>query len=387
MKILNVFLAATIITALTLTSKLNAETDKNEKAVVTSVMRANFEALTNLQPYIADEKKFQDPKNSAEIQKNLDILANFKHVFPKGSLDREPGFAAIASLFGEYLQDVQRAFKEGGRGTFVRNQVKTITGFCMNCHTRVGSEKSFEDLGKRVDTLTLSKFQRAEFYAATRQFDKALAALDELISNSPEGEFALLEFARAIRQVLSITVRVKQDPNLTSAFLDKIDKRKDVPDYFKRYVASWKKSVASWKQERSTGGKLSAESHMAKARLLVQQASKEQLFAVDPTGDVSFLRATNHIHEALQKSPQGKFRGEALYLLGVSYDALKDPLLWALDSMYFETCVREFPHTEISKKCYKRYATKLYFDYSGSGGTFVPEDELEKLGKLRKLSE
>ena len=126
---------------------------------------------------------------------------------------------------------------------------------------------------------------------------------------------------------------------------------------------------------------------MAQAKTFVDQATKQQLFAADPAGDVNFLRATNYIHEALQKEPKGKFRGEALYLLGTCYDALQDPLLWALDSLYFEACIREFPHTAVSKKCYSRYASKLYFGYSGSGGTFVPQDELKKLSELGKLSQ
>jgi hypothetical protein len=49
--------------------------------------------------------------------------------------------------------------------------------------------------------------------------------------------------------------------------------------------------------------------------------------------------------------------------------------------------VRENPHTPLAKQCYQRYSTKLYFGYSGSGGTFVPGDELKKLGDLRKLSQ
>lgn len=358
-----------------------------EKAAVSAVMRKNFEALMNLQQYAASPEKFSDPANRGEIQKNLDAMSGLKHVFPKQMANEEPGLAAISTMFSEYLQDIQKAFKSGSSGNFVRNRVRTMTGFCLSCHTRVSSDKNFEDVNKRVASMELTPFQRAEFFAATRQFDKALEAFEKIISTVPEGEFALLEFGHSVRNMLSITIRVKQDPKATYFLLEKLAGRKDVPEYFQRYIAQWKRDVAEWMKERKAAKSESAQALMTRATRLMDRAAKAQLFAVDPAGDVSYLRATNYLHEALQKDPKGKFRGEALYRLGICYDSLHDPLLWALDSLYFEACVREFPHTEVSKKCYKRYATKLYFGYSGSGGTFVPEDELEKLGELRKLAE
>lgn len=363
------------------------EARAEDKAKVSSVMRANFEALMNLQPYIASDSKFRDPKNKDEIQRNLDAMAGLKHVFPEKMANQEPGLAVISTLFSDYLRDIQTSFKAGANGSYTRNQLRTMTGFCMSCHTRVGSDNSLDDLGKRVSSSDLTPFQKAEFFAATRQFDKALEAFERILTKTPSGELGLIEFGRAVRNVMSITIRVKKDPKATFHFLERISSRDDIPEYFQRYIAEWKKDVAKWMSEKKQPDSATAEELMKKAQALVDRAAKLQLFAVDPAGDVSYLRATNYIHEALQKSPKGKFRGEALYLLGTCYNALQDPLLWALDTLYFEACIREFPHTDVSKRCYKRYATKLYFGYSGSGGTFVPEDEIKKLGELRKLSE
>ncbi|MBI3541993.1 MAG: hypothetical protein HY075_01780, partial [Deltaproteobacteria bacterium] len=277
--------------------------------------------------------------------------------------------------------------RTGANGSFVRNRIRTMAGFCLSCHTRVGTTQSFADADNKIEASALSEFQRAEFYAATRQFDRAIKAFDEFISRTPNGEFGYIELGRAVREALSLTIRVKQDPKATAALLEKLGAREDLPDFFHRYVAEWKSDVAKWKSEKKGPKDLTPGELMAKAQALIADAEKRQLFQVDPAGDVNFLRATSYLHEALQRDPKGKFRGEALYSLGVCYDSLQDPLLWALDSLYFEACVREFPHSEPAKKCYKRYASKLYFGYSGSGGTFIPEDELKKLGELRKLSQ
>lgn len=381
---LSIFMGLALLSLMTSLHAVRAEEISTD---IKATMKKNFDALMNLQPYVADPKAFSDPKNRDDIQKNLDSMSGLQHVFPQKMADQEPGLAAISGLFSDYLQDVQKSFKSGASGSFVRNQVRTMTGFCLSCHTRVGTNQSFADLQNKVDSSPLTEFQKAEFYAATRQFDKAIQAFDKFISRTPSGEFGYIELGRAVRETLSITIRVKQDAKATFYILEKLSSRKDLPEFFQRYVAEWKKDVTKWTQEKKRPKDMTATELMAKASSLIDQAGKRQLFAVDPAGDVSYLRATNYIHEALQKDPKGKFRGEALYLLGTCYDSLQDPLLWALDSLYFEACVREFPHTDVSKKCYRRYASKLYFGYTGSGGTFIPEDELKKLSELRKLSQ
>lgn len=380
---LSIFAVLALLSLMTSLRVVRAEEPPTD---IKTTMKKNFDALMNLQPYVADPQAFSDPKNKNEIQKNLDSMSGLQHVFPQKMAEQEPGLAAISGLFSEYLQDVQSSFRSGASRSFVRNQIRTMTGFCLSCHTRVSTNQSFTDLQHKVDSSPLTDFQRAEFYAATRQFDKAIQAFDKFISHTPTEEFGYIELGHAVREILSITIRVKQDAKATFYMLEKLSSRADLPEFFQRYVAEWKKDVTKWMKEKKRPKDMTATELMAKANSLIGQARERQLFPVDPAGDVNYLRATNYIHEALQKDPKGKFRGEALYLLGSCYDSLQDPLLWALDSLYFEACIREFPHTDTSKKCYRRYASKLYFGYTGSGGTFIPEDELKKLSELRKLS-
>lgn len=366
---------------------LAAPVQAEDAADLKTTMNKNFEALMNLQPFAADQNAFSDPKNKEAIQRNLDALSGLQHVFPQKMADQEPGLAAISLLFSNYVSDIKKSFANGANGGYVRNEVRTMTGYCLSCHTRVATDRVFTDVASKVDAASLTDFDRAEFYAATRQFDKAAAAFEKIITDAPSGELAYIVLGRGIRELLSITVRVKQDPQATLKILEKLRARDDLPEFFTRYLGEWIKDVKSWQQETKKPADMKPAELIAKAKSLIDQAASRQLFQLDPTADVNYLRATSYIHEALQREPKGKFRAQALYLLGVCYDALQDPLLWALDSLYFEQCIREFPHTEPARKCYTRYAAKLYFGYSGSGGTYVPEDELKKLAELRKLSQ
>lgn len=351
-----------------------------------STMQQMFTSLLNLQPFLVSPERFRNPKNREIIQKDLTQLAKLKHVFPKSMKNEEPGLYAISQMFHGYLEDARDRYKAGDYD-YARHRMRTVTAFCFSCHSRIPSEKNFEDLQKRVESSQLTPFEKADVFAATRQFDKALKAYTDILTTGPTEGMGIVEFTRSLRRALSITVRVKQNPKETLDLIENITKRKDLPEFVQRMAQQWKKDAQYWMEEKENTKKLNPEDLIKKAQNLIERASSLQAFPADENGDISFLRASNYLHEALDDNPESKYRGEALYLLGVAYSALQDPTVWDLDRLYFESCVREAPHTDLAKKCYRRYSDKIYMGYTGSAGTFVPEDELKRLEELRKLAE
>jgi tetratricopeptide (TPR) repeat protein len=366
----------------TMNLELSYSADRPE---VRGTMQRVFNSLMNLQPFLVNNDRFSDPKNRAIIEKDLKELSAIKHAFPKKMKDEEPGAAAISSLFGDYLKDVRSRYKHGDY-EYARNRTKTVTGFCFGCHSRITTSQNFVDLSKRVENLGLQPDEKAQFYAATRQFDRALKIYKEILASQPSDEMGMIRFIRGLRHALRVTVQVRRDPKETYELLEGISKRKDLPEFAQRFVSQWKKDAKAWLDEKEEE-KLTGETLITKAEKLIERAASLQAFPADENGDISFLRATNYLHEALDSDPKSPHRGKALYLLGAAYYALQEPALWDLDRLYFEACVRENPKTDISKKCYQRYSDKIYLGYTGSAGTFIPEDEVKKLMELRKISE
>jgi len=357
-----------------------------QRPEVDSAMKKFFTAMLNLQPFAQSEEKFRDPANREVISQDLATLAGLKHVFPKKMAKEEPGIAAIAGIYAESMQDIADRFKAGNLD-YVRHRVRTLPEFCLSCHTRVQSDRDFLDVEDRVDQFQGTPFQKAELLAATRQFDKATTALLAVLDGKPKGEMGFLEYTRALRYFLYLTVRVKADPELTVRTLDRLSKRRDLPEYDQRLVAGYLKDADFWRKHPTAGRDLSGEVLVKRAKELVERANSLQLFATDESGDISYLRATGYLHQALDHDPTAKYRGEALYLLGITYHSLEEPVLWQLDTMYLQACVRENPHTPIARDCYGKYASIIYFGYTGSAGTDIPEDELKKLGNLRQISQ
>ncbi len=299
----------------------------------------------------------------------------------------KPGLKAISSLFSEYISSTQTNYKLGYR-EYARNQIRTITGFCMACHT-AGDQKLNAQVFDEALPPEANSLERADFYAATRQFDKALEAYENVVFNrKAESEKDFIDASRAIRSYLSISVRVKKTPKLTYAFLTKVEMQKNLLSFFERDLKQWKADVAAWMQEkRHSENDLPVKQLLAKAYRLIELARKQQKFAADHTGDVNFLRATTYAHLASDRSKDSADRAQAFFLLGQSYAALSDPFLWQLDGMYFQACIEEKPHSTISRNCFKHLASGIYLGYSGSSGVNIPRDDFTRLTRFRKLAE
>jgi hypothetical protein len=189
-----------------------------------------------------------------------------------------------------------------------------------------------------------------------------------------------------MREALSVLVRVRGDAAGTVDWLERQASRKDLPEHIKRYLGTWLEDARAWKAERFDTGSSSREQLLAEARHLLATKESPATFAPEDDDFVTFLRVSNYIHEALSRSQDGEDRAEALYMLGVSSMALREAPTWDVEEVYFEACIREAPHSALAKECYMRLLDGVYFGYSGSAGTDVPDDELQRLVRLREAA-
>ncbi len=355
---------------------------------VNAAMRHNFQSLMSLQPYLADEARFRSDDSKDEIRRSLGALTSVGRALPEIVKKNRPGLKAIAEIFSEYVASAETNYRAGYKD-YARSQLRTVTGFCMACHTRGEMAQEFKDSEDLVMKAKLTPLQKAEYFAATRQFDRALEYYDQVVSQPAADEVAIRDINRVVRSYLNVAVRVKQDPKTAFAFVTKVSGIKGVAEFYEREIAQWKKDLASWMQEKKPAKGRSAAVLVAEAQGLVNRARKSQMYPADHSADISYLRATNALHESLERDPgsSAQQRAEAFYLLGTSYEALNEPLLWDLGPLYYEACIRDWPHSEQSFKCFKRMASSIYIGFSGSGGVNVPDDQLKRLSELRKLAQ
>lgn len=369
---------------LTLPLTVHAEPSSTSEDIK-PMMRQNFATVMELQEIAASPESFRGGKNYGEIVKLIDRLAGIAHVVPQVTDSSRPGLSAIAAIYEEYLNDLKSGLKSGNP-IYLRNRIRTAAGFCFECHTSTSTDQSFADPEKRADALKLTPFQKAEFLASTRQFDKALDLYDNLLKGPAAPESQSTELAHGVRNALTLAVRVKEDPKRASDILDRVESREDLSGFFRNQVKAWRKDVSEWKKEKPLSADAPAGSWLEKAQRLADRGRILQAYPADHAGDVSYLRSISFAQQALAHAPNDAQKAQAFYLLGSAYSVLGNPLLWNLGGYYFEACVKAAPHTQVSQMCFDRWLEDATFNYTGSRGTDLPSELPSKADELRKLA-
>ncbi len=350
-------------------------------------MREIQSVLNRLFVDISSDERFNDKKNFKTIEKDTKEFAKLAHdVSGKNanSPDKDPSIGMIASDFAVEADYAAKSYAAGHRA-YARVILGSMTNYCIACHTRINSGPSF--VGMKIDPRMkgLDPIARGNYFAAIREFDQALGVFEKVSTEEDSARSHLFDYEKALRSGLSIAVRVKRDPDLAIRLVDNAIKNAGVPFYLREQAKDWKKSLVEWKAEKPVAAD-NIDSLFAEATRLVAKAREIQKFPADRSADMVYLRASGVIHQLLGLEPKGIMGSNALYLAGLSYDVLDDYGVRDFGEFYYRSCIRQSPHTEVAKACYRRYEESVFFGYTGSGGTFIPSDVRARMNDLELLS-
>ncbi len=336
-------------------------------------MNALLAPLRGLEGYIADERKFADPRNAKTISDLLNSLRRNFH-----SLETVPsryhsldGFDLALKQVSDLLDDSSRRFSEG-KTNYAWWRLRNLSSSCFACHATYKVSSSIS-AAEAIDP-TLDLMQQARFMLATRQFAGAKEKLTEILKD-PGYRFFHDE---ALRSLLLIETRIEKNPTNAIKLFQDILATSKLPEEDVHQVRIWIEGLKRWKPAPSetTAQLLEGE------QLILKGATKGIDFARD---DVSLLRGTALLHQALEHGTlKPEQRSRALYLLGFAYDQM--PLYFAESwtEMYLEQCIHEYPGSADAKRAYRTYREHIIDDFTGSGGTDIPDEVSLHLEDLRK---
>ncbi len=341
------------------------------------------QALNKLLPLVSDTKAFNDPINEVSIRDATSRLKKLSHqvrALDKPSAD--PAFESIARMLDEDLARAVSSLATGNRD-YARLTIRESIGYCIQCHTQTSSGPNFPKLQLSFDPSSLSPLGRGDFYAATRQFDRALAAYQEGVKDSDYAKRDIFGWERAVKSALAIAVRYKQSPRESQMIARYVQGNKAAPESLKSAAKSWNLSIADWNKQNKSKR---PDSNVALAQKLIDQADARQ--DVSSPQDVPYLRASALLHQWLSENPakpgQANLeRAKALWLAGRAAEASRELNFWTLHERYYELCIDDAPKTETAKACFALLSDSVITGYTGSSGTNLPAEEERRLSRLK----
>ncbi len=341
--------------------------------------------LVEIFPLVLNSEKFSQSGNEEKIKTSLSNLTEASKQLANHSMmiRSDPSLRFLSNGFTDDLKRAQESFT-ASKKEYARYLLINATSYCIECHTRTNQGPEFNSPEIESTLKNMKAIERGEFLLATRQFQPALAQFEMVISKPKD--FLLMDLDKAVRYSLSITIKFLKDPELSLKVIQKILDSSQTPFYLKQSAQSWNKAIKEWKSEKKAKAPKNTAEKMKRAKILVQKGRDLQQGLGDRGGDVYFMRALSDLHAILAQKLDANNLGEALYMVGVSYESVRDLSIFNLHENYYESCIRQTAHSAWAKKCYQKLEESLYMGYTGSSGTRIPLDVQQKLDDLKKLA-
>ncbi len=341
--------------------------------------------VRDLIPFLYNSQAFQDPKNAPRIKLDLKKFAEKTHQITPEMSKAHFGQDPLQNFAIEGMKvDLSRALEafEQGRTEYARNTAKAATVHCFSCHSvaKTGQMAAWDLSG--FSNLELAPVEKVDLLVALRRFEEAEKYMEARLKDQNYLKDAPFDFETLLRKYFSLMIRIENNPNRPLKELDRILSENKMPVYVADQARGWRTSLREW--SRSLPPKKFDLLEQSRARL--KRGRELQQFPKDHTGDVEFLRATQMLHEYLRSQPGVEKRADAYLLLGQAYEVLDDLGYWNLHEVYYESCIKAVPKTDLAKQCYGRFEASVYFGFSGSSGTHIPAPDRERLRVLKAMT-
>jgi tetratricopeptide (TPR) repeat protein len=343
--------------------------------------------LTDLMPFIANPKKFSAKENSEKIDRDTAELKSLSHALKIGEMpNNDPAMKVVSQLFDEDLDRALSALHSGNRD-YARRILSDTTSYCIQCHTQTNNGPEFPKLSMDLQVKDLKPLDRAEFLAATRQFEPALDSFKRALSEPELASRDSFAYEAAAREALGISVRVHKDPKEALTIIKSIEKNKALKAPFKKSVSSWRRTLEAWRKEKPAKGLKTPLQELGEAEALIENAKKAASDPLENSQDLVYERASGLLHDLLQRPERtDELSARALYLSGIASEATRDSSFWTMHETYYEQCIRLRPETEQARQCFAKLKDAIEAGYSGSSGTRVPPEVEKRLQNFKVLA-
>ena len=360
----------------------SAPVDATENQTETRVIMAQiFSSLTSVLPMSMDSKDFNDPKNRDKILGELRKMRDGTSSLVDHTKRFEGSYGFIAKSMSRDIKDIYHWYEKGAISES-RYLLQQVTENCVSCHMKLpdpGHAPKMDHFFKDVAVTKLSAPEKARLQVALRQFDDALTTWEEMFKTWPKpSELFAMD---TLPEYLKVVIRVKGDMKRATATLDALIKRNDLPKFMSREITAWRSSLGKLASEMAKSG-----NQLSRAEKVIQNARRTMDYPMDRSGLVDYITASALLNKFMNtKAITAEQTSQGYYLLGVT-EALIGRSTWLTQTdYYYEAAVRAAPKSASAFKAFDALEQQILMEYSGSGGTSIPEDIQANLDELRGL--
>jgi len=346
--------------------------------------------LHDLEPLLVlslNEDDWRASGSREKIESGLKSLSAHSHSIRganHGDGAMDPSFALLAPDLGRQVNLALAAYRMG-QFEFSRGTVRALTASCFACHSRMPgwNGNGPPDLPDRLKNLPI--LEQARLQATLRRVEPALALYRELLLRPDFQKDDPVRWNRALRESLTIRLRVKRDPGAARKELQELARSRDLPAYMKKEMRGWIEDLRLLMKPPSPKPQ-NEDMLMKTLRTSFREAKARRLYPMDHAGDVRFLDLTGLLFDFERRHPDSPALAEIEFMQGLAHETLDMPPYSNLHELFYESCIRRRPHSALAMQCYEHLERSVVSGFTGSSGTRVPMDAKNRLLELWALA-
>jgi tetratricopeptide (TPR) repeat protein len=355
-----------------------SEPDTNQTR---QIMGEVFGALRHVLPLSLDEQRFSDPAQREPIRKSLAVLSRNAAKLSGHGAGHGESFRFLSASLARESVEIERRFA-AGRFREAQFALHEFTENCVACHSRLPDPEDAQLSSRFMDDAQVSALplpERAQLAMATRQFDRALAAQEAMLTTR-EFDVNSIDLLTYLDDYIEVCVRVKRDFARPARALEAFSKRADLRASLKSDVVQWVTDLRAFAARPAVEG-------LEAGRKLAQEAEAASASGGEHAQLVRFEVASGALLRYVASLPAGDARAaEAYYWLGVIESRVGRTFWLSQTEPYLEAAIRLDPGDPRADKAYALLEEFVVGGYTGSSGEHVPADVRAQLDDLKRLT-
>jgi hypothetical protein len=377
--------ASMVITLVCFSRFAPAQQSESTKQDVPPVMYGFLAHILDLQPYLYSKESFVADENKKIVSDQLQEFASLAEQLKKHDRLQTPGFKIPAMIIVKELRDVNEAYQAGHREYAWRSLRSTLNS-CTQCHTQVSQAAGrkqapiwkFENQKLPKDPMEL-----ADFWFMIRAYDKAFEQFSRVVEGYGKEMNDQFQLRKALRHILTISLRIDQNPETALNYLNQLKNIKIFPKYLRD-------DIQVWKNELTNLHTLPPMDTRTVSVITLQNLIEDLFRSAYPipregrSKEVAMEYGSGLLFEFVNQRPK-EVTQRMYYWLGISTIELNRFDFTSFGDTFLKECIEDFAPTPVSEECYEALKDNWIFGYSGSAGIFLPKSNKEELKRLEKI--
>ncbi len=312
-------------------------------------MRGLATSLTAVMPQLVASSDRIRSSDHNKLKSAIDDLQTYSTNLNSTQLvipSKDPSLKFVAQDFQKELEKVKEHSKAASLEE-MQKDLRGLTRYCVACHTKTAAGSSQFTQSMEQSVLSLNDLQKGNFYMAMRQYEKALVHLENGLTNRDWAMQNPEAWNRGAMQLLAVTVRVHNNPNLTFEMISRLFDSKAYPKDLERAARVWRQDAKEWSKNGPAKGDLQGLPELLKT-------AKEKESKLKHSGLILNLRAQARLNLYLKSGGLSAKREQAvLYYSGILGQRLENLNFASFPNSYFKACVEIAPNTKLGQLCRK----------------------------------